>query len=233
MKKQPFFLAFALAFTVVTYFVGASDRAYAGKEIVPGTAPDSGSAIGDKEIVPGTGADSGSSTGDKLNISGTGDDSGSATGDTFTPAPGVDLEIVKDGDSLIPVIRVPIKVQNNLNRVADDILNRPVDDHSPLRTIRHILPGGVNASQPANHLQSAIVNLGVSTSKATALVSNLNGLTGETQNVNIHKFNDAVTVYNQILNESTPQVLQSLGHNPEFLTINNVLMQLRDALIQH
>lgn len=233
MKKQPFFLAFALAFTSLTYLVAAPNRADAGKEIVPGTGPDSGSVIGDKETIPGTGSDSGSSTGDKLNVSGTGDDSGSSTGDSFVPAPGVDLEIVNDGDTLIPVIRVPMKVQDNLNRVANHILNQPVAANSPLRTIRHILPGGVNALQPANHLQSSIVNLGVSTSTAVALVSGLTGLTGETQNVDIQKFNDAVTAYNKILNESSPKVLQSLAHNPEFRTINHLLKQFRDGLIQH
>ncbi|HYW19426.1 MAG TPA: hypothetical protein VE956_08960 [Nodularia sp. (in: cyanobacteria)] len=232
MKKQPFFLAFTLAFTSFNYLVITPDRAYAGKEIVPGTGSDSGSAIGDKETIPGTGSDSGSSTGDKVNVSGTGDDSASSTGDTFIPAPGVNLQIVNDRDTLIPVISVPTKVQANLNQVADHILNRPVAANSPLRTIRHILPGGVNALRPAHHLKSSIVSLGVSTSTAAALVSNLSGLTGETQNVDIQKFNNAVTVYNQILNESSPQVVQALGHNPEFLTINNLLKQFRDALTQ-
>ncbi|WP_414529038.1 hypothetical protein [Nodularia chucula] len=216
MNKQPFFLAFVLAFTVGSYLVVASHRAYAGKEIVPGIAPDSGSSIGDK-----------------LNVSGTGDDSGSSTGDTFTPAPGVDLEVVNDSETLTPVINVPTQVQDNLNRVADHILNQPAPANSPLSTIRHILPGGVNALPAANNLEAAIVHSGVSTSTATALVGSLNGLTGESQNVNIHKFNDAVTAYNQILNESNPHVLQSLGNNPEFRTINHLLQQFRGALIQN
>ncbi|EAW43313.1 hypothetical protein N9414_22948 [Nodularia spumigena CCY9414] len=262
MNKPRFFLAFFLAFTVLSYLVDASNTAYAGKEIVPGigsdsgsaigdkeivtgTGSDSGSAIGDKEIVPGTGSDSGSSSGDKeivpgtgsssgdkVNVSGTGSDSVSSTGDTFRPAPGVNLQIVNNGNTRIPIIRVPAQVQANLNRVANHILNQAAPANSPLSTIKHILPGGVNTLAATHHVQSSIVRVGVSPSTATALVNSLNGLTGETQNVNIYKFNDAVTAYNQILNESSPEVIQGLGHNPEFLTINNLLRQFRVPLNQ-
>jgi hypothetical protein len=216
MKKQPFFYTFVLALTVYSCLVIVSQRAYAGKEVVPGTSPDSGSAIGDK-----------------LNVLGTSDDSSSATGDTLIVAPGVDLEIVNNGETLIPEINVPPRVQDNLNRIADHILNQPIPANSPIVTMRNILPGGVNALTAAHHLQSAIIDLGVSPSTAAALVGSLNGLTGESQTVNIHKFNNAVNAYNQILNDSNPHVLQSLGNNPQFLTINSLLQQFRNALNEH
>jgi hypothetical protein len=210
MKKQTFLLNWAVALACFTYLAAAPHRAYAGKEIVPGTSPDSASLIGDKEIVPGTGIDSASSMGD------------------IVPASGVNVQVVNDGNFSAGVLRVSPEVQNDLNAVLDHLLSTSLAKNKPSDSIEYILQGGDNVDQ----VKSSIVSLEVSASPVTSLVNALSELTGPDQNVDINKFNDALTAYNQIVQESSPVVLQALAKNPSFTAVNHLLSQLRVALNQ-
>lgn len=210
MKKQTFLLNLAVALACFTYLAAAPHRAYAGKEIVPGTSPDSASLIGDKEIVPGTGIDSASSIGD------------------IVPASGVNVQVVNDGNFSAGVLRVSPEVQNDLNAVLDHLLSASLAKNTPFDSIEYILQGGDNIDQ----VKSSIVSLEVSPSPVTSLVNALSELTRPDQNVDINKFNDALTAYNQIVQESSPVVLQALAKNPSFTAVNHLLSQLRVALNQ-
>ena len=210
MKKQTFLLNLAVALACFTYLAAAPHRAYAGKEIVPGSSPDSASLIGDKEIVPGTGIDSASSMGD------------------IVPASGVNVQVVNDGNFSAGVLRVSPEVQNDLNAVLDHLLSTSLAKNKPSDSIEYILQGGDNVDQ----VKSSIVSLEVSPSPVTSLVNALSELTGPDQNVDINKFNDALTAYNQIVQESSPVVLQALAKNPSFTAVHHLLSQLRVALNQ-
>jgi hypothetical protein len=210
MKKKTFLLNLAVALACFTYLAAAPHRAYAGKEIVPGTSPDSASLIGDKEIVPGTGIDSASSMGD------------------IVPASGVNVQVVNDGNFSARVLRVSPEVQNDLNAVLDHLLSASLAKNTPFDSIEYILQGGDNVDQ----VKSSMVSLEVSPSPVTSLVNALSELTGPDQNVDINKFNDALTAYNQIVQESSPVALQALAKNPSFTAVNHLLSQLRVALNQ-
>jgi hypothetical protein len=74
--------------------------------------------------------------------------------------------------------------------------------------------------------------------QSVQLVSSTKGLTpdlviaqkGETPNVNINQLNNAITAYNNIVMESSPEVLQKLAKDPQFLEVGKLLKQLRTAL---
>ncbi|GAX37408.1 hypothetical protein [Nodularia sp. NIES-3585] len=208
MKKQPFVLSLALALSVFTALVGAPNSAYAGKEVVPGISPDS-SFSGDKEIVPGTSPDS-----------------SFAIGDSFAPAPNVDVQIQAVVDNR-PVLSVREERQAKLDQVITNIVAQPAHP-----AIKAFLNGQENPLEASETLKNSILSLEVSPEKVDALVNALNGLIGETQNVDINRLNDAVTAYNEILNESSPEVLLALASNPESAAISTVLKELRLALTQ-
>ena len=48
--------------------------------------------------------------------------------------------------------------------------------------------------------------------------------------MDINQLNNAITAYNQIVMESSPEVLQKLAKDPQFLEVGRVLKQLRAAL---
>jgi hypothetical protein len=211
MKKQTFLLNLAVALACFTYLAAAPNRAYAGKEIVPGSSPDSASLIGDKEIVPGTGIDSASSMGG------------------IVPARGVNVQVVNNGNASGTVLRITPEVQNNLNTVLDQLLSASLAKNTPSDSIQYILQGEDNIHQ----VKSSIVSLEVSPSPVTSLVNALSELTGADRNVDINKLNDALNAYNQIVLESSPVVLQALAKNPSFTAVNHLLSQLRVALNQN
>ncbi|MDP5337142.1 MAG: hypothetical protein NWQ28_01015 [Nodularia sp. (in: cyanobacteria)] len=206
MKKQPFVLSLALALSVFTSLVGAPNSAYAGKEVVPGISPDS-SFSGDKEIVPGTSPDS-----------------SFVGGDSFAPAPNVDVQIQAVVDTK-PVLSLKEERQAKLDEVIAKIASQYAHP-----SIQAFLNGQENSVEASEALKNAMLSLEVSPAKAEALVNALSKLIGDTQNVDINHLNDAVTAYNEILNESSPEVLLALAKNAESAAISNVLKELRLAL---
>jgi len=248
MKKQPFFLTFALAFTFFTYLVGAPTRVNAGSAGITGGSEDSASSSGDN-FNPG-------------NLQ-----------PPVESLPGVNVEVNDNG-----IISVPTEVQNNLNlavanrscqsQSTNDFTNESTDSfiNSPCDAITAILLNESNAEAAANQLQASIVSLGVSSSSVVSLVNALSGLAenkvasvlgvtvgqlqpvqlvastkkltadlvmaqkGETPNVNIQKLNDAINAYNNIVMESSPEVLQKLTKDPQFLEVGKLLKQLRATL---
>jgi hypothetical protein len=52
----------------------------------------------------------------------------------------------------------------------------------------------------------------------------------ETPNVDLNKLNDAIVAFNKIVQESSPETLQKLSQDPEFLKTRETLIKLREAL---
>ncbi len=204
MKKQPLVLSFALAFSVLTSVLGASNSAYAGKYVVPGTSPES--YTGDKSVVPGTSSDS------------------SFVGDSFAAADNADVQIAEVVDDKV-ILSLKEERQAKLNEVIAKIAAQY--DHP---SIQAFLNGQENSVEASKALKNAILSLDVSPAKAEALVNALSKLIGDTKNVDINHLNDAVTAYNDILNESSPEVILQLAKNAESTAISSVLKELRVAL---
>jgi hypothetical protein len=236
MKKQSFFLTFAIAFTFFTYLVSAPMRVNAGTGGITGGSEDSSSSSGDNFNPENTQA-------------------------PVEPAPGVNVEF--SGNS---GLSVSTEVQNGVNAAVANILSQTPAANSPAAIIIAILTGGSNAEAAANQLQAYIGGLGVSSSSVASLINALLGLSGNksastlgipvgilqpvqlvasskgltadlviTQkgaipNVDINQLNNAITAYNNIVMESSPQVLQKLAKDPQFLEVGKFLKQLRAAL---
>ena len=236
MKKQSFFLTFAIAFTFFAYIVGVPMRVNAGTAGATGSSEDSSSSSGDN-FNPGN------------------------PQPPVEPAPGVNVEFNGNGG-----LSVSTEVQNGVNVAVANILSQTPAANSPAAIIIVILLGGPNAEAVANQLQVSLVSLGVSSSSVASLVNALLGLAGqesasalgipvgilepvqlvastkgltadlvtaqkrETPNVDINQLNNAITAYNNIVMESSPEVLQKLAKDPQFLEVGQVLKQLRVAL---
>ncbi|BAY66506.1 hypothetical protein NIES22_66450 [Calothrix brevissima NIES-22] len=122
-----------------------------------------------------------------------------------------------------------------------------------------ILLGGPGASAALNALVSSLTSLGASPSSLQALAAALSGLLGSgpsaqltpgqlvastkglavrsliaqkgaTPKVDINKLNAAINAYNKIVRESSSETLIKLSKDPDFLTIGQVLKQLRSSL---
>lgn len=236
MKKKPFFLTFAIAFTFFTYLVSAPMRVNAGSAGITSGSEDSSSSSGDN-FNPGNAQP------------------------PVEPAPGVNVEFSGNGG-----LSVSTEVQNGVNVAVANILSQTPAANSPAAIIIVILTGGSNAEAAANQLQASIGSLGVSSSSVASLVKALLGLAGkksasalgipvgilqpvqlvasikgltadlviaqkgEAPNVDINQLNNAITAYNNIVIESSPEVLQKLAKDPQFLEVGQVLKQLRAAL---
>lgn len=227
MKKQPFSSLLILALMVSTYLVSTPVRVYAGS----------------------------------AGITGGSEDSATPSGDTFRPdnsqtlpepAPGINLEIGSDGS-----LSTPIEVQNRLNEAIANILSQTPEPDSPSANIMAIVREGASASQAINQLQEALRNLGIRESFVRSLVTAFIGLSGNrsasisgvngnvkglvansaiaqqqvSPTLDINQLNAAITAYNTIVMQSSPEVLRELAKDPQFREIGKLLKQLRAALI--
>lgn len=226
MKKQSFFLTFAIALTFCTYLVGTPMRVNAGPGITTGGSEDSSSSSGDN-FNPGNAQP------------------------PVEPAPGVNVEFSGNGG-----LSVSTEVQNTLNVIITNIVSQNPEPNSPSAAIIAILQGGLNAEDSMKLLQRSLENLGVSKSSVQKLVSSLVSITGKQSasalgvpvgikslvansaiaqnetslNVDVNQLNIAINAYNQIVIESSPEVLQKLSKDPQFLEIGKLLKQLRTAM---
>ncbi len=226
MKKQSFFLTFAIAFTFFTYLVSAPMKVNAGTAGITGGSEDSSSSSGDN-FNPGN------------------------TQPPVEPAPGVNVEFSGNGG-----LSVSTEVQNTLNVIITNIVSQNPEPNSPSAAIIAILQGGLNVEDSMKLLQRSLENLGVSKPSVQKLVNSLVGITGKQSasalgvpvgikslvansaiaqnetslNVDVNQLNIAINAYNQIVMESSPEVLQKLSKDPQFLEIGKLLKQLRTAM---
>lgn len=225
MKKQQFSASLALALMIFSSLLSTPAKVNAGQVIIQGTT----------------------------------EDSGTASGDNFSPnnsqlpievAPGVNVEFSNGS------LNISSEVQSNLNEIVTAIQAQNPEPNSPLGVILTILQGGLNAEQAVNSLQAALNIPGVSQSSVKTLVRSLFGLATNQSasksnlpssvknliadstlaqkegllNIDVNRLNLAISAYNQIVMESSPEVLQKLAKNPEFIAIGKLLKELRTAL---
>ncbi len=229
MKKQRFFLAFALAFTFCTYLVGAPMRVNAGTAIIPSGSEDSSSSSGDN-FNPGNAQP------------------------PLEPAPGVNVEFNNNGIGTSVEIQNNLNetASNILSQIANTntpdaiiavVLQDGKNSEEAASQINSCMLSLGASPSSAKSLVSALwgmaraksdvskekpINLATNT-KCSATYTTIVDKT-EPAIVNINKLNAAITAYNNIVMESNPEVLRKLGKNPQFLEVGKLLKQLRSVL---
>jgi hypothetical protein len=255
MKKQKLSVSFGLVLILLTCLVSAPLKVYAGSANVVGASDDSSSSAGDNvspitsepvvEPAPGANVEinNNSATGDSdINISA----SPEVQNNVNEAAEDILQEAGNDNSSTVSSVGDAGNSNPVFNIVIIILLGGANAEGaiSQVQTSLSSLGVSPSAMQPLlNALQGMISRSSASTSgvdmgslKPVELVAGVKDLKTEiTQNaakpsVDLNKLNAAITAYNNIVMESSPEVLQKLAKDPQFLEISKVLKQLRSAL---
>ncbi|MEH2246163.1 hypothetical protein [Nostoc sp.] len=234
MNKQPFFLTFALAFTFFTYLVGAPTRVNAGTVNITGASDDSSSSSGDSfnpgsldpsvELAPGVEVSANGSISVATEVQ-------NSLNQTLinilsqNPAPNSPAAII------IGILQGGVNAEGAANQLQTSIVSLGVSSPSVASLLKALLALVGNKS-------ASVLGVPVGQLQPVQLVAITKGLMadlviaqkGETSNVNVQKLNDAITAYNNIVRESSPEVLQKLAKDPQFLEVGKLLKQLRAVL---
>ena len=127
----------------------------------------------------------------------------------------------------------PIKLQLSLqkpNQEADIfIISGPkqrVDKAASVGTIIYV--AGVNKEAVGSAIEFVLA--GADPNSVGNLMLNMNGLLPKDQSANITKFNQALESYNKIIDLADEETLKSLENNPTFVTIGQLLKEMRKAV---
>lgn len=104
----------------------------------------------------------------------------------------------------------------------------PETDLASVTLAQGLLPANSNPqllSQTTN-LANQLVDSGVEPLKANKLVSLLVGLEGQP---NLNQLSDAINLFNQVIRESSPEILNSLRTNTAFVAISTSLRSARSV----
>lgn len=236
MKKQQFVLTFALAFTFCTYLVGTPMRVNAGTAIITGGSEDSSSSSGDNfnpgnaqpsvEPAPGVNVEFNGNGG--LNIPIEVQNRVNATvANILSQTPAIN----SPSCNIIVVLLGGSNAEAAANQLQVSIGSLGVSSSSVASLLKALL--GLAGNKSATTLCAPVGIL-----QPVQLVASTKGLTadlviaqnGETPNVDINQLNNAISAYNNIVMESSPEVLQKLAKDPQFLEVGKLLKQLRAAL---
>ncbi|WP_373525769.1 hypothetical protein [Nostoc sp.] len=236
MKKQSLFLTFALAFTFFTYLVGRPTIVNAGSANITGGSEDSTSSSGENfnpenlqspgELVPGVNVELRSNG--RISVS--------------TEVQNILNRIIvnrfsqtSSANSPTYVIIVILRGDSNAEVAANEVQIRFVNLGAPPKRVQSLLVAllGLTRSKSAS-----ILGVPVGQLQPVQLVASTKRLMGdlmiaqkgETPNVDIQNLSDAINAYNNIVMESSPEVLQKLAKDPQFLEVGKLLKQLRAAL---
>ena len=127
----------------------------------------------------------------------------------------------------------PIKRQLSLqkpNQEADIfIISGPkqrVDKAASVGTIIYV--AGVNKEGVGSAIEFVLA--GADPESVGNLMLSMNGLLLKDQSANITKFNQALESYNKIIDLADEETLKSLENNPTFVTIGQLLKEMRKAV---
>ena len=127
----------------------------------------------------------------------------------------------------------PIKRQLSLqkpNQEADIfIISGPkqrVDKAASVGTIIYV--AGVNKEGVGSAIEFVLA--GADPESVGNLMLSMNGLLLKDQSANITKFNQALESYNKIIDLADEETLKSLENNPTFVTIGQLLKEMRTAV---
>ena len=127
----------------------------------------------------------------------------------------------------------PIKRQLSLqkpNQEADIfIISGPkqrVDKAASVGTIIYV--AGVNKEAVGSAIEFVLA--GADPESVGNLMLSMNGLLPKDQSANITKFNQALESYNKIIDLADEETLKSLENNPTFVTIGQLLKEMRKAV---
>ncbi|WP_414574849.1 hypothetical protein [Anabaena sp. CCY 9402-a] len=130
---------------------------------------------------------------------------------------------------IVVILQGGADAENSVNQLQSSLGNLGVSP-SAIRRLVNALQGMISQSSAS----TSGVDMG--SLKPAHLVAGVKGLKKEVaQNVvkpsvDLNKLNAAITAYNNIVMESSPEVVQKLAKDPQFLEIGKVLKQLRAAL---
>jgi hypothetical protein len=118
--------------------------------------------------------------------------------------------------------------QANGESLNFEISGQPQRVNQAAATAAIMLAAGVDASGVKTSI--ALVMAGAEPESVSDLILSLNGLIRENTDVNLTQLNQAITAYNDIVDKADAKVLQEISKNSEFLTIGEVLRQLRQPI---
>ncbi|MEA5564234.1 hypothetical protein [Anabaena sp. UHCC 0399] len=258
MKKQSLPLNLGLVLILLTCLVSAPLRVNAGSANVVGVSDDSASSSGDNlspatepplEAVPGTNVEINSGD-SEVNISTSpeiqnnvneaaneilqqAEDANSSVAVSSVGVDGTVLSNAGSSNSVFAIIVVILQggadAENSVNQLQSSLGNLGVSP-SAIQRLVNALRGMISQSSAS----TSGVDMG--SLKPAHLVAGVKELRTEVaQNVakpsvDLNKLNAAITAYNNIVMESSPEVVQKLAKDPQFLEIGKVLKQLRAAL---
>ena len=101
-----------------------------------------------------------------------------------------------------------------------------VDSAASLATIIYII--GVNKQAVNSAIEFVLA--GADPESVGNLMLAINGLLPKDQSANITKFDQALESYNKIIDLADEDTLQSLENNPTFVTIGQLLKEMRKAV---
>ena len=167
-------------------------------------------------------------TGNASDVTGANTTTSAVTGGAYAPQQGINL-IAAILNSNLPSLSNTLNIINastgRFQQVSSLFLGAgvPQDKIEALfNTIRALLAQQNNVS---SNLDSNLV------SKEKSL--NSNGLISQSQetiSIDIQKLNAAIEAYNNIISQSSPEVLQKLAQIPEFLELRKFLQELTSAV---
>jgi hypothetical protein len=127
----------------------------------------------------------------------------------------------------------PIKRQLSLKKTNQEpdifIITGPkqrVDKAASVGTIIYV--AGVNKEAVNSAIEFVLA--GADPESVGNLMLSMNGLLPKDQSANITKFNQALESYNKIIDLADEETLQSLENNPTFVTIGQLLKEMRKAV---
>jgi hypothetical protein len=101
-----------------------------------------------------------------------------------------------------------------------------VDRAASLATIIYV--AGVNKEAVNSAIEFVLA--GADPESVGNLMLSMNGLLPKNQSANITKFNQALESYNKIIDLADEETLKSLENNPTFVTIGQLLKEMRKAV---
>ena len=151
-----------------------------------------------------------------------------------------DVTVQPDGSltaSPEKLVEVGEAIRSTLNQSQAELLApvvgfSPRDPETELASItlaQGLLPANGNPQllTQTTNLANQLVDSGVEPIKANKLVSLLVGLERQP---NLNKLSDAINLFNQVIRESSPEILNSLRTNSAFVAISTALRSARSVL---
>jgi uncharacterized membrane protein (UPF0182 family) len=227
MNKQKLSLSLGLVTVLLSSFVGTA--ALAGSGPAKGTGTGSGSFIGTPS--PSSGASN-------ANVSVSANGKVSVTVAVQTQVNNIAKGIISrpaPANSPLNIVLIILRggpsAGASISRVQTVLINVRVSSGSVQALTRALAAiFGSGRAQATSGVPVAELEASQLVASNKDLAASKIAQTEETPQVDINQLNASINAYNKIILESSPETLQELAKNEEFVAIGNVLKELRSAL---